>query len=133
MVFGRWIAARRRHLGLSQRELAAQLCAAIGRQTMTRNELSRYERGVRIPGPGLVAAVAVCLRLPIAALRFEIAKLRRRRAGAADTYDSWGGCAVAGGTVEASRAVVAGMASAEQVLRDMYRSCATTNSAPCPR
>ncbi|WP_184536595.1 helix-turn-helix domain-containing protein [Micromonospora polyrhachis] len=50
---------RRAH-GWSQPELAEQLCIAAGLPTVTRNEISRWERQQRIPGSfwlGLLAAV----------------------------------------------------------------------------
>jgi transcriptional regulator with XRE-family HTH domain len=43
------IARRRRALGRSQRELAEALCWASGWPTVTRHEVSRWERGRRVP------------------------------------------------------------------------------------
>jgi transcriptional regulator with XRE-family HTH domain len=67
-AFGQLLAERRRQLGLSQRDLADQLCAAAGSPTFTRHEISRYERGTRLPRPWVLAAIAVCLDVPAAAL-----------------------------------------------------------------
>jgi hypothetical protein len=36
--------------GWSQSRLAAELCAAAGVFTLSRHEISRWERGVRVPG-----------------------------------------------------------------------------------
>lgn len=45
------IAETRRDKGLSQDELAARLRAASGNSGITREDVSRWERGKRIPGP----------------------------------------------------------------------------------
>ena len=63
--FGGLIADRRRELGLTQGELADDLCARSGRPTFTRHEISRYERGVRVPAAPLVAVLADLLDLPV--------------------------------------------------------------------
>ncbi|MFG2932564.1 helix-turn-helix domain-containing protein [Streptomyces achromogenes] len=47
--FGAYLAGLRRHSGRSQRQFAAVLCAVSGAQSITRNEVSRWERGERIP------------------------------------------------------------------------------------
>ncbi|CAL9379446.1 helix-turn-helix domain-containing protein [Streptomyces sp. enrichment culture] len=47
--FGAHLASLRRGAGLSQRSLALRLCAVAGITTLTRNEVSRWERGGRIP------------------------------------------------------------------------------------
>lgn len=47
--FGRYLARLRRASGKSQRQLAGQLCALSGVARLTRNEVSRWERGDRIP------------------------------------------------------------------------------------
>lgn len=77
--FGELIARRRWELGLSQRDLAESLCATTGRPTLTRHELSRYERGVRLPRGRVLAAMALCLDLPLAILRERAAEQRGRR------------------------------------------------------
>jgi transcriptional regulator with XRE-family HTH domain len=54
LSLGRQIARSRRRLGLSQQQLADRLCAATGGSTISRNEISRWERGARLPsGPWL--------------------------------------------------------------------------------
>ncbi|MEU9981037.1 helix-turn-helix transcriptional regulator [Streptomyces sp. NPDC050856] len=47
--FGAYLASLRRHSRRSQPQLAAALCAVSGAQSITRNEVSRWERGERIP------------------------------------------------------------------------------------
>jgi hypothetical protein len=47
---GRQVAAARLARGWSQRDLAERLCVAGGRPTLTRGEVSRWERGDRQPG-----------------------------------------------------------------------------------
>lgn len=67
----RW---QREAAGLTQDRLAELLCAAMGRSTFTRNEISRYERGVRTPsGPTLRALASI--------LGVDLRELERARAG----------------------------------------------------
>ncbi|MFF1715849.1 helix-turn-helix domain-containing protein [Streptomyces sp. NPDC058268] len=62
--FGAYLARLRRRAGRSQRQLAADLCALSGTQSVTRNEVSRWERGERTPGPWLrFLADALCAPL----------------------------------------------------------------------
>ena len=77
--FGELIAHRRRQLGLTQCGLADHLCAKTGRPTFTRHEISRYERGVRLPAALLLAVLADILELPLAVLRQAAAADRERR------------------------------------------------------
>ncbi|MDT0476890.1 helix-turn-helix transcriptional regulator [Streptomyces sp. DSM 41014] len=59
--FGQYLAGLRRATGKSQRQLAAVLCSLSGTQSVTRTEVSRWERGGRIPDvwlPYLAAALA---------------------------------------------------------------------------
>lgn len=65
--FGVHIARLRRAAGKSQRQLAAELCALSGIQSVTRNEVSRWERGGRIPEAWL-PFLARALRAPLAEL-----------------------------------------------------------------
>jgi transcriptional regulator with XRE-family HTH domain len=76
---GQLIARRRRQLGMTQRDLADHLCARSGRPTFTRHEISRYERGLRLPASPLLTAIADSLDLPVAALRLAAATDRERR------------------------------------------------------
>ncbi|GAB2875913.1 helix-turn-helix domain-containing protein [Streptomyces mayteni] len=62
--FGAYLARLRRAGRRSQRQLAERLCALSGVTSLTRNEVSRWERGERIPDswlPFLAQAVGVPL------------------------------------------------------------------------
>jgi transcriptional regulator with XRE-family HTH domain len=48
---GRLIRAARRERGLTQYDLADELAAASGNKSLGRDEVSRWERGKRVPGP----------------------------------------------------------------------------------
>lgn len=65
---GGLIAETRRRRGYSQTRLAALLCAAAGVTTVTRHEVSRWERGDRLPGAQWLAWLALVLDLPPALL-----------------------------------------------------------------
>jgi hypothetical protein len=63
--FGAYLAGLRRRAGRSQPQLAAALCTASGTQSITRNEVSRWERGARVPDtwlPFLAVVYGVPLR-----------------------------------------------------------------------
>lgn len=47
--FGTHLARLRRDRGKSQRQLAAELCALSGVQSVTRNDVSRWECGGSVP------------------------------------------------------------------------------------
>ncbi|MCC2275976.1 helix-turn-helix domain-containing protein [Streptomyces sp. ET3-23] len=51
--FGAYIARLRHEARLSQRQLADRLCTLSGLSTLTRNEVSRWERGGRVPNSWL--------------------------------------------------------------------------------
>lgn len=60
--FGLYLAGLRRRTGKSQRQLAGLLCVLSGTTSITRNEVSRWERGGRVPDtwlPFLAAALMV--------------------------------------------------------------------------
>lgn len=61
---GELLRSRRYELGYSQRDLASLVCMVSGRPTITRNEISRYERETRIPTRTTVAELAEALQLP---------------------------------------------------------------------
>jgi transcriptional regulator with XRE-family HTH domain len=69
MTTGQRIARLRRERGLSQSGLAAALAAASGRSTITREEISRWERDRRTPTPYWLSHLAAVLRVPAEALR----------------------------------------------------------------
>ncbi|WP_240649754.1 helix-turn-helix domain-containing protein [Streptomyces sp. Z26] len=73
--FGVYLAGLRKRAGLSQRSLALRLCAASGISTLTRNEVSRWERGGRIPDAWL-AALAHVLGAPLRELEQAAAYAR---------------------------------------------------------
>jgi transcriptional regulator with XRE-family HTH domain len=66
-TFGHRLAQLRRRRGLSQRQLADQLCLVAGVATVSRNEISRWERGVRLPAQAWLGWLAVVLGAPLAA------------------------------------------------------------------
>lgn len=70
----------RAQLGISQLRLAQRLCASAGVTTVTRNEVSRWEREERIPTTYWLGWLAVALELPLAELERAAgaARLRRR-------------------------------------------------------
>ena len=79
LFLGDLIAARRRELGHSQREFADLVCAVSGRPTITRGEISRYERETRIPNAAGLLWLATALRLPLPLVRQAVVFTRRRR------------------------------------------------------
>ncbi|WP_234376955.1 helix-turn-helix transcriptional regulator [Streptomyces sp. TP-A0356] len=87
--FGLYLARLRRHTGKSQRQLAALLCALSGTQSITRNEVSRWERGGRVPDTWL-PFLAAALATPETQLRQAVAYARGDRLaqlpGAAATF-----------------------------------------------
>jgi transcriptional regulator with XRE-family HTH domain len=62
------IARHRRARGLSQAELAERLAIVSGRPTVTRHDISRWERGVRTPRPFWLRHLAVALEIEPATL-----------------------------------------------------------------
>lgn len=73
--FGVHLTALRKAAGLSQAQLAAQLCLLSGTATLTRNEISRWERGLRVPDAWLTSLAAV-LDVPAAELHRAAARAR---------------------------------------------------------
>lgn len=76
---GPLIAQRRRELGRSQERLAQQLCGFSGRATVTKNEISRYEREERIPSADSLRHLATALGLPLATLERAAARAKAQR------------------------------------------------------
>ncbi|MFC0109362.1 helix-turn-helix domain-containing protein [Kibdelosporangium aridum] len=74
--------ARHRHK-LSQRELADALIAASGRDTVTRSDISRWERGKRIPTGHWLYWLSHVLQIPLASLRHAATVARKYRLMAA--------------------------------------------------
>ncbi|MFJ4550321.1 helix-turn-helix domain-containing protein [Streptomyces sp. NPDC088817] len=76
--FGQYLAGLRRRTGKSQRQLAGLLCALSGVQSVTRNEVSRWERGGRVPEAWL-PFLAAALRTPETQLQQAVAYARGDR------------------------------------------------------
>lgn len=65
MTIGPRIRQLRHELGMSQAELAAELCRLSGRETVTRETVSRWESGRRDPRPYSLRNLAAALRVDI--------------------------------------------------------------------
>ncbi|MGC9667306.1 transcriptional regulator [Planosporangium sp. 12N6] len=65
--------------GWSQLRLAELLCATAGAPTLTRNEISRWEREERIPGRRWLRCLSAVLGIPLDALERAAAVARLRR------------------------------------------------------
>jgi transcriptional regulator with XRE-family HTH domain len=63
--FGQQLARLRRRRGLSQQRLADLLCAAAGVATVSRHEVSRWERGQRLPAQAWLSWLAQVLGEPL--------------------------------------------------------------------
>jgi transcriptional regulator with XRE-family HTH domain len=77
--FGPLIARARAQAGVSQLKLAARLCAASGTATVTRHEISRWERGERLPHLYWLGWLAEALGLPVDRLEEAATRTRRLR------------------------------------------------------
>ncbi|MGC5018140.1 helix-turn-helix domain-containing protein [Micromonospora sp. DT47] len=76
-LLGPLIAQLRLARGWSQQRLAAELCAAAGVPTLTRHEISRWERQARLPGDRWLGRLAPVLGVPAALLADAAARSRR--------------------------------------------------------
>jgi len=87
---GSLIARRRQELGKSQDRLADLMCAVSGRATVTKNEVSRYEREERIPTSESLRLLAQALDMSVDTLEHAaaIARTHRRRAQAARVLEA---------------------------------------------
>ncbi|GAB3859139.1 helix-turn-helix domain-containing protein [Dactylosporangium cerinum] len=65
--------------GKSQVRLAGLLCAASGLPTLTRHEISRWEREERVPSQVWLGWLALVLDTPVHDLERAAARTRRRR------------------------------------------------------
>jgi transcriptional regulator with XRE-family HTH domain len=77
-ALGALLAEARQQRGLSQARLATRLCASAGVATITRHEISRWERGDRVPSGFWLAWLAEALDIPFARLERAAAQHRRR-------------------------------------------------------
>jgi transcriptional regulator with XRE-family HTH domain len=78
-TLGALLARVRGEQGVSQLRLAERLCAASGQPTVTRHEVSRWEREERIPTSYWLGWLAAVLDLPLARLERSAAAARRAR------------------------------------------------------
>jgi transcriptional regulator with XRE-family HTH domain len=78
-TIGTLLARVRGEQGITQLRLAARLCAAAGVATVTRNEISRWEREERIPSGYWLSWLAVVLNVALEELERAAAAARRRR------------------------------------------------------
>lgn len=78
-TIGTLIARVRGEMGISQLRLAERVCASAGLATVTRHEISRWEREERIPSGFWLSWLAVALDVPIELLERGCAAARRRR------------------------------------------------------
>jgi transcriptional regulator with XRE-family HTH domain len=85
---GALLTAARAATGRSQLRVAELLCAASGNPTLTRHEVSRWEREERIPGGYWLPWLALVLEVPLDALERAAAQARSRRAGAAPGWSA---------------------------------------------
>ncbi|MGV9767572.1 helix-turn-helix domain-containing protein [Micromonospora tulbaghiae] len=76
-LLGPLLAELRAARGWSQQRMAAELCAASGVPTLTRNEVSRWERQLRLPGDFWAAWLATVLGVPGELLAEAAARSRR--------------------------------------------------------
>ncbi|MEV4822822.1 helix-turn-helix domain-containing protein [Micromonospora sp. NPDC049274] len=76
---GPLLVRHRRARGWSQRRTAAELCAAAGVPTLSRHEVSRWERQRRVPGGFWLGWLAVVLDVPVVVLAEAAARTRRTR------------------------------------------------------
>jgi transcriptional regulator with XRE-family HTH domain len=72
MVIGELVRDLRLTLGWSQSRLAEALCSASGHATVTREEVSRWERGKRRPGPFWLRHLAAVLQVPLEVLEHNV-------------------------------------------------------------
>lgn len=78
-ALGALLSEARHRCGISQARLADRLCASAGVATVTRHEISRWERGERVPSGFWLGWLALCLDMPVEALERAAATTRRAR------------------------------------------------------
>jgi len=79
--------------GLNQQQVAEQLSAAAHLPTVSRHEVSRWERGERVPGPFWLGWLAVVLETSLERLEAAVA-VTRGSAKPAPRLDEWRTCSV---------------------------------------
>jgi transcriptional regulator with XRE-family HTH domain len=75
--------------GWSQLRVAELLCGASGMTTVTRHELSRWEREERVPSALWLRWLAFVLEIPVEVLAGAAALTRRQRPVAGTTGPAW--------------------------------------------
>ena len=75
--------------GISQLRLAERLCAAAGQPTLTRHEISRWEREERIPTDHWLGWLAEVLGAPLVELERAAWAARRARRPAETPVLAW--------------------------------------------
>lgn len=88
-TIGALLARIRAERGISQLRLAERLCACAATTTVTRNEISRWEREERIPSGYWLGWLAVALEVPLDRLERAVAAARRRRASRGGVPPAW--------------------------------------------
>jgi transcriptional regulator with XRE-family HTH domain len=88
-TIGTFMARVRGERGISQLRLAEHLCVSAGLDTVTRHEVSRWEREERIPSGFWLAWLAVVLQVPLDELERAAAAARRRRRGGLNVPPNW--------------------------------------------
>jgi transcriptional regulator with XRE-family HTH domain len=88
-TIGALMARLRDEQGISQLRLAERLCAAAGLATVTRHEVSRWEREQRIPSGFWLGWLAVALEVPLEMLERAARTSRRRRRCLGGTPPDW--------------------------------------------
>jgi transcriptional regulator with XRE-family HTH domain len=83
-TLGALLARVRLARGRSQLRVAELVCAASGMATVTRHEVSRWERDLRLPGAHWLRWLAVVLEVPLDELERAAAVTRALRAGCAE-------------------------------------------------
>jgi transcriptional regulator with XRE-family HTH domain len=78
-TIGALLARVRGDQGISQLRLAERLCAASGQVTVTRHEISRWEREERIPTGYWLSWLAAVLDVPLTELESAAGAARRAR------------------------------------------------------
>jgi transcriptional regulator with XRE-family HTH domain len=80
-LIGQLLARLRKGEGWSQLRLAEKLCDVSGSPTVTRHEVSRWERGDRVPGSFWLEALAVALETSLEELEAAVGATRERIPG----------------------------------------------------
>ena len=86
---GALLARLRAEQGISQLRLAERLCAASAQPTITRHEISRWEREERVPTDFWLRWLALVLEVPLVELERAAGRARQARRPAGATPVTW--------------------------------------------